>query len=263
MAFNVNIFAKKWNYTLRDTSLLARIASTEFTTGQVRGDRVKVSALSGITVQDYVKGTAISYDSISSDDKDIIMDKSKIFAGIVEDIDEVQTNPNLLNGVIEEGVSNLTEQMDKDVFEQIVNDADANGDKIDLSGVTLTKDNVLEELLIPALTFLNTTKAAKDDRYMIVDPSTYSLIVGLDIAESDTGLGKGFGKNVMGMYIDYSNELPANRGIVGSKKSTGFGYSLSKVKTMDSETQVGTAIQALNVYGAKVIKNGVAEIIFA
>ncbi len=247
MAFTVQLWANKWNIALRDNNILNYITTTEFTKGKVQGDRVKISKLSGLTVQNYVKGTSITYNNISSTDTDVIMDKNKLIAGVVEDIDEAQTNPSIMQGIITEAVGMANEQIVTDVLAQMV--ADGTGD-ITLSAA-LTESNIKSNLLVPARAFLNTAKAPQTGRFMIVDPVTESLMQGLNLTNNAEGLACGLVGNIMGMDIFVSNLLPANKCIVGQKDATSFGASLSTMKTMPSESQVGEILQVLEVYGSK------------
>lgn len=261
MSFIPNIWANKWNLAFKERSLVMYITKTDFTSGQSKGDRVTVSRVSGGDVVDYVKGTPITYDSVISEDVIVQYDKQKLFAPLIEDIDEYQTNPSLMEGVLYDGANKMVKQVDTDVLAKIVADANTEGNTI-TAGATLTKANVVDELLIPARQFLNAADAPDEGRYIVVDATTEGLIQGADLTLADAGLEKNLIGRTMGMSIYWSNNLPASRCVIGVQEATEFGKSIKKVKRLDSEDQVGEIVQMLDVYGSGVIKpEGVAEFV--
>ena len=262
LAFIKNtIFSAKWNSAFKNKSITSYITTAEYgDNGMVKGNTIKVSAISGITVQDYVVGTEISYDSLATTEIEVLMDKQKGVFVIVEDIDEVQTNLDVMNEVVYDGTNKLVKQVDTDVLAQLTADAITNTDIIEYVNTGLTRDNVLDELLIPARTALNSVDAPDEGRYLVVDPATEALIQGADLTLSDAGLEKNLIGRTMGISIYWSNDLPTGKMLAGVKEASAFGASLSKVKTGASEAQVGDFLQIIEVYGSKVLKRAVFSI---
>lgn len=262
MAFIKNVvFSAKWNSAFKAKTIASMITSTEFTSGKVKGDRVRVSSITGITVQDYVVGTPIVYNALGTAEIDVIMDKQKGVYVIVEDINEVQTDLNVMSEVVYDGTNKLTKQVDTDVLAQLDADATTNTDIITTGA--LTADNIVANLLAVTRVALNKVDAPNEGRYLVVSPENEALILTADIQLKDSGLGQNYIGSAMGIDIFWSNDLPAGKQLAGVKEASAFGASLSSMKGGTSETQVGDFLQITEVYGSKVVKRAVFSVIEA
>lgn len=257
----VNVFSGKLNTKFQELTVAGGITASAFSVGQKAFERITIPRLNDITVKDYVVGTDITVESVGTTETVLIMNKQKYAAVEVNNIQEVQANINLLNGYATKVATALSDQIDKDVLTGIVADANTAGNTLTASEA-LTKDNVLDVLLIPARTFLNVAKVPADERYLVVNQSIEPLILASDVLTKNGSITQGYIGDAFGMKIFISSNLPANRLIVGAKTATEYGASLSETDVVSTEKGFSKIVKALEVYGSKVIKpEAVAEFV--
>lgn len=74
--------------------------------GNIRnaGDTVKINQIADITVSNYAKGTALTYEDVDGEPTTLTIDQQKYFAFKVDDVDRAQANVNLIDGADAESV---------------------------------------------------------------------------------------------------------------------------------------------------------------
>jgi len=76
------------------------------------GDRVRVPKIGPVAIREYQKGTPINYDGIDGSYIDVIIDQSKYWALKAEDIDQLQSAPNFLDGATKNAAYALRDEID-------------------------------------------------------------------------------------------------------------------------------------------------------
>lgn len=76
------------------------------------GDRVRVPKIGPVAIRDYQKGTPINYDGIDGSYIDVVIDQSKYWALKAEDIDQLQSAPNFLDGATKNAAYALRDEID-------------------------------------------------------------------------------------------------------------------------------------------------------
>ena len=62
------------------------------------GDKVKINQIGDITIKDYTKGSDIDDpEELTGSDQELVIDQAKYFNFSIDDVDNAQTNPKLMD----------------------------------------------------------------------------------------------------------------------------------------------------------------------
>jgi len=89
------------------------------------GDTVHINTYPDIDIFDYVKGQKLPIQTPSSTPSSLTIDKGKAFNFLVDDVDKVQSRPDLTKEFGDTAGLQLAEEIDKDVIQGVYSDADS------------------------------------------------------------------------------------------------------------------------------------------
>ena len=164
------------------------------------GDTVHINTISNVNVRNYVAGTPITVDALTTTDTQLVIDQSKYFAFSVEDIDSVQAAGDLVDTATGRAAYGLADVSDAFLLGVIaaagINNSNVLGTAS--SPVTLTASNVYEKI-VAMRTEMDKVNVPTAGRTLAVSPDVYALLL----------LDDRFTKN------DYSAESTVSNGFVG------------------------------------------------
>lgn len=243
---------------------------------QFQGDvkyakEVKILGVQRPTIKTYVPGTEIELETPTDSSQMLKIDQMRYFNFAVEDVDEAQSQPGLMNALSEEAGKGLAEEADKYIAKIVkdgVESTDAD-EKIASADVTITKSNAistLEDAL--AVLYTNNVKTT-EELYYEVTPKVFTLLR-QSLTELFTENVEMSKKGVVGRYgnalISVENNLPeitTGSGetattkkilILRTKKAVAYVGQIDKTEAYRPQDAFQDAIKALFVFGAKVVR---------
>lgn len=265
-----------------DATVLAAIANTDYA-GEItnQGDKVTIRQKPTLTVSNYEAEQELSVQRPSSNVVDLLIDKGKYFAAIVDDVMETQSDLNLLGMWADDASEQMKIAIDNDVLRGIATDVAAvnkgatagkiSGD-IDLgttvtTPITISADNVVDYILDHGLV-LDEQNIPETGRWIVIPAWMANFVKKSELRDASlTGDGVSMLRNGrLGMIDRFtlygSNLLPSGTAdglaagefnmFAGHSHGLTFASQLTKMETIRSELTFGTIMRGLQVYGYKV-----------
>ncbi len=275
--FIPEIWSGKLIENFYDATVLAAISNTDYE-GEIRnmGDTVNIRTTPEITIQTYVKGQTLSVENPDKAKLQLIIDKGEYFACVEDDVDQVQTDMNLMDMWSKDASERMKIKIDQRVLADILPGVSANNKgqtagaisgNIDL-GVAGTPEaldatNVIGKI-IDMGTVLDEANCPEQNRFLVIPAKMAGLIKQSDLKDASiTGDGSTPLRNGrLGMIDRFTVFVSHNLVKSGSEFSVigghtmGFTFAsqMTNMETIRSETTFGNIIRGLQVYGYKVVK---------
>ena len=290
------VWSSKLNAKFYAASVFAAITNTDWE-GDVSnvGDKVIINNIPDIAISDYTVGGGLTYQVPLPSTIEMVVDQGKSFAFQLNDVLKYQAQPALLDMFSNDASEQMRVAMDfaclRDNFNGGVaaNKGATAGVKsssynlgTDNVPVTLTTTNVLQKIL--ELAAVLDEQNVPDDRFLVIDPATRTLLLQSNIAQayftgdSTSPLRNGMIGKIDRFTIYVSNQLPrgtagnsfptkanpsgtaqggavARRAIIaGHKSAIAFASQMTKTESLRNPNDFGDYVRGLNVYGYKVVK---------
>lgn len=259
-------------------TVLAAIANTDYE-GDIanQGDKVIIRTKPTININDYTADTAITVQRPTSNVVELLIDKGKYFATILDDVMEVQADLNQLGMWAEDASEQMKIVIDMDVLANI--SADFSADNVGaaagrISGNinlgdytatgtprTVTTADVIGAI-VDAGQVLDEQNIPETGRWMVIPAWLAAMIKKSELRDASlTGDGVSMLRNGrLGMIDRFtlygSNHLPSTNGeteiMFGHSHGLTFASQMTKMETLRSEMTFGTIMRGLQVYGYKV-----------
>lgn len=253
------------------------IANTDYE-GEIKshGDEVIIRTVASLTIQDYVKGQSLTYESPESPNVNLLIDQGHYFGFKLKDVDKTQSDLNLMNSWSEDGGEQMKIRVDKNVLGSVYASVDAANAgllagkisaNIDLGDATtafsVTKANVLD-LLVDYGTVLDEQDIPESNRWVVIPSWMAGMMKKSDLKDASiTGDGTSALRNGRIGSIDrftiyVSNNLAVVSGktqvIFGHKSALTFAGQISEMEKLKDPDDFGDLARSLFVYGFEVIK---------
>lgn len=228
------------------------------------GDTVKINQIGDITVKDYTKGSDIDDpEELTGTQQLLTIDQSKYFNFGIDDVDNAQTNPKLMNEAMTRSAYAMNDVTDTFLANLMsVNAGNTIGD--DGTPVVPTKETAYDYLvdLGTALTEANVPLAG---RWVVVPAWYHGLLLKDDrFVKGGTDYNRailegGYVGVAGGFQVWLSNNVPNTSGkkykiIAGTNAGTSYAEQLLEVEGYRPEKSFKDAIKGLHVYGGKVLQ---------
>ena len=271
-----------------DATVLAAIANTDYA-GEItnQGDKVIIRTKPTITINDYAADQSLTVERPSSNIVELLIDKGKYFATILDDVMEVQADLNQLGMWADDASEQMKIAIDTDVLLNLLGAADADNrgvaagrlsSAIDLGATTAPLDLVARapqageteviDMVLRAGQALDEQNIPETGRWFLCPPWMATMIKQSELRDASlTNDGVSMLRNGRLGMIDrftlYSTNLQPTGPITGlaagetaiyAGHSHGltFASQLTKMETLRAETTFGTIMRGLQVYGYKV-----------
>lgn len=278
------LYAKKVLFDFYKSTVWKEVTNTDYE-GQFRnmGDTIKIRQAPAMTVNDYDKGTDLTYSVPAKDATEMTIAYGKYVAFAIEDVDKVQMDVDLMNMYASDASERLSIQVDVDVLTAMAtgvdsdntgNTAGAISGSIALGAVTdattnieIDRTNSLDKI-VELNQALDEQNVPQDGRFVII-PAWYASRLKLsdlkaaDFSGDSTGtvrtglIGQIDGTRVYvnnSVYTAASGAETSYYVLCGTKVATSFAMQLSKVETLRIQQTFGEYWRTLWVYGIKVVR---------
>jgi len=254
-----------------------------------QGDTVNINLEPTVAVNDYVIGQKLNYESLEPNQVVLEINQAKYFAVEVDDIDQKQSNTDLIDGFAESAGRRMKEKIDYTVLQGIYNSEDSNnsgatagadssGFNLGTSGspVSLTDTNILDYFSDVA-TVLDEQSCPSDNRWFVIPPAFANLIMRSDVrdasftGEKETIVYNGkLPKKINGFDVYVSRQLKtaSDSGtcwycLAGHISALTFASQLVNTEVMRGPDVFGTYIRGLHVFGYKVVRSEGLAVLYA
>ena len=232
--------------------------------GEIRqyGDSVRINEIGDITVSDYTKYSALSWQELSSAQKTLYIDQAKSFSFGVDDVDTAQAKPSVMAEAMSRAAYAIADEIDQHIA-GLYTDAG-----ITIAATVLSAGIVLE-WIAEAAEGLNEANASTSGRVMVVHPKQAThIILALTGGATGTSVPKvfdngyvmnGFIGSVYGFDIMMSNNVKqSSAGIYQpmffTRPAISFAGQLSSIKAVNREDHFDQGVKGLYLYGSKVVR---------
>lgn len=276
-AFIPELWAGSLLVKFYDATLFGSITNTDYQ-GMIqdKGDKVIIRTRPDITVHNYSKGMNLAYEAPTSKEVELTISHAKYFAFEVKDLDETQSDINMLNTFSEDGSTQLKIAIDSQILGSIYSQAhasNAGGTAGRISGninlgtaeapLALTSQNIID-MIVDLGTVLDEQNVPESGRFIVLPAWACALIKKSELRDASlTGDGKSILRNGrLGMIDRFtlysSNLVHSDAGkfdiIAGHSLATTFATQITKMETVRNTNDFGDYIRALQVFGFKVLK---------
>jgi hypothetical protein len=245
-----------------------------------QGDKVKIRSVPTVTIRDYSKGQTLQTERPGTTVIELVVDKAKYFAVVVDDVDAVQADIKLMDQFGQDAAEQMKIAVESSVFAVVYAEAHAknqganagikSGDiNLGAAGAPLqiTKANVLDWIVDMGLV-LDEQNVPETGRWLLLPAWVCAMIKKSDLREASiSGDGTSILRNGRVGMIDRftiysSNNLPqgvdgavtAYEVMAGTRDAISFASQITKTESIRSETTFGDLLRGLNVFGFEVTK---------
>lgn len=230
------------------------------------GDTVKINQIGDVEIKDYTRNQDIEApDDLSGKQLMLTIDQAKYFNFAVDDVDNAQTNPKLMDKAMQRagyGMNDVTDQFAANLLYVGVDAANILG--TDDSPIVPTADDAYDAL-VDLSTLLTEANVPMDGRWAVI-PAWYHGMLLKD--KRFVGNGTDYNKAILeggevgvaaGFRILLSNNVPNTTGtkykiIAGTNEAGSYAEQILKTEAYRPEKRFSDAIKGLHVYGAKVLQ---------
>lgn len=276
--FIPEIWSGKLQAKFYKTTVFSEISNNDWE-GEIKGqgDKVHIRTIPTITINNYAKGDNLTNQVPTSTPIELLIDKGKYFAVVLDDVDAVQADVKLMDMFTNDATEQMKIAIDGDVLNGVKGLA-ATGNFGAAAGVlsgnlnlgtdaaprAITKANVLD-LILDMGQVLDEQNVPETGRWLVIPAWMGALIKGSDLRQAYlTGDTQSILRNgkigVIDRFTVYlSNNLPKTADsdsyiMAGTRDAITFASQMTNVETIRAQSTFGNIVRGLNVYGYSVTK---------
>ena len=237
-----------------------------------KGSSAQIPVLNSGTVKDYVPGTDMVTDNVSSSNIKIDLDQSKYISDYLDDVDEATATQSALPQLLNTLTNNMANIVDQYALAQMWDGAGkTSAAELGVTGTPITVDETnIDDYLTTIDRILTESDAPEDGRYAIITPKMLQSLTLNNIYVAATTDEMARTRGYRGMYanleIFVSNNIVAgdytgdNHSIVAGEKGVFGGirsasnvlFNYEKFRAKEAEDRFGQKYQSVTNYGAGV-----------
>jgi N4-gp56 family major capsid protein len=222
------------------------------------GDRVHVHSFADLTIGDYVKNTTtIAYELLNDSRVTLVIDQSKYFAFRVDDVDQAQQHPKIIDAASARASYQLAETADRYLSGRYTEAAAGNI----IAASQFTAANVYTKFVELSVK-MDEGNVPSEGRFAIVPPWVAGLLQqnsSFLSAQPETVLNGAIGQ-VAGISILKSNNVVAtgtspvvHHIVAGVADAWSFAQQIASVEALRLEGSFADGVRGLHLYGGKVL----------
>lgn len=231
------------------------------------GDTVNIRKVPTITIQDYSVNNAISYQDVSDEQIQLLINKAKYYAFKVDYIDDYQSDIALIDTITQDAAMQMAVTVDKSVLQAVYADASNTINAGQLS--SLTTATYITPLLEAGQKLDENNVPRDGKRWAVITPEYARYLKLSDLkqvlttGDDESPLRNGFVGQIDGMNIYISTNLlnavsnsstDTSKMLVGHESALTFASQFVKHEMLPLQNTFGYGIKGLQVYGFKTVK---------
>lgn len=264
-----------WSATMLDifqkNLVFGNLANRDYE-GDIRnlGDSVKINEIGDITISDYTKNstTAITVQELTDAQQTLYIDRAKMFAFKLDDVDNAQTSPKLMDKAMARAAYNLKDNTDSYLATMMSSGGHFAGLNSTELGSTVTPLSCASTAVVVAFSWydriLNQNNVPTDGRWIVVPPAIAQQLVNARIiaetanspamVEGTKSVGNFYGFNVFVSNNVYGVASSQWHVLAGHSMGLTFASQINKVEAYRDPNSFSDVVRGLMVYGAKITR---------
>ncbi len=249
------------------------VANRDYQPDAQFGSAINIHKFSDITIGEYSKYTSIGTPEAPTVDRTVLtMDQQPFFNVLVDSIDEMQTQPDLMNEVMKRAAYGIGRTVDAYIAGLYTGATVVSDLGTAAVPVVPVVTDIYQYLTMAALK-LDEANVPVSDRFIVMDPAGVKLLKDSGEMLSDTPAGDtlraygvfnapgqlpmGYKGRIANFDIFMSNQTPVDDvatsvWLAGHPDGIAFADSFNEIKGYDHPEYFGDAVKGLYVYGAVV-----------
>jgi hypothetical protein len=246
------------------------------------GDTVNIRKVPTISIQDYSVNSAISYQDVSDEQIQLLINQAKYYAFKVDYIDDYQSDLALIDMITQDAAMQMAVKVDQTVLQGIPASIAASqtvgesGSNVPTIGVTdpidlgsLTQAELLTPLLMGGQILDGNNVPRDGKRWAVITPEYARFLKQSDLkqvmitGDAESPLRNGYVGEIDGMKVYISTNLTnavtnsvslPSKMFVGHESALTFASQFIKHEMMPLQNTFGYGIKGLQVFGFKIVK---------
>jgi hypothetical protein len=237
------------------------------------GDTVHINEIGPVTVNAYSKNATLTYETLNSAQKTLIIDQASSFSFKIDDIDKAQANPDVMDAAMSDAAYRVG-----DTIDQFIAGLYAQAEAPSVSTYVGSASSALATTSGAALLtfsyaqrYLTERNVPSQGRWAVIPPWVHQKLVlaetGIISATAvpkirdDGVLVNGYVGTYAGFELFVSNNVSCSsaagtyRVLCGDSTAISYGGQVSEVEAIRLQTTFADAARGLYVYGAKVTRS--------
>lgn len=264
--FQQVIWSRKFNKSLKKITSLRNHCDFKYQADSKNAKEVKILNVTRPTIKKYIQGTKIDREGATDGSMTLKIDQFHYFNFEVDDVDEAQSTPGLMEELTDEATRGLSEEGDKYVAELVKEGVEATDDtKLGQSDsiITLTKANAVRTVEDGFAYLYEKDCKVTDTFYLEVAPKPFTTYRE-SLTELSTNnpeiLKKGAVGKINNAYVCIENLLPKSTAgdaiynILRTNKAIAFAEQINKVEAYRPQDAFSDALKGLYTFGALITR---------
>lgn len=249
-------------------TILASIANRAYEGDAKSGNKIHIPGVVDVKVKDYNAGVSgkrtTAADEAVSTGVDLLIDQEKAFDFFVDDIDEAQSNADVMGAYTRSAAAALVEDTEAYLAGMLAN----GGTK--MSGVKAITDwGSAYAALVAIRKALNAKKVPSAGRYAIVSPSfeeqllsDASKLTSFQGVGDSTAIREGTVGRLIGMQVVTDPYMPDSKPAAIGLVADAFVYAsqIDKTESLRADNKFADRVRGLHVYGGKVVRPDAVQV---
>lgn len=269
--FQQTIWSKKFNQALETITSLRKHCDFKYEAESKNAKEVKILNVVRPTIRTYVPGTALTREGATDGSMLLKINQFKYFDFEVDDVDEAQSVPGLMDELTREASRGLAEEGDKYVASLVKAGVEAETGALAQSSsvITLSKTNAVRSVEDGFAVLYENNCKVSDMFYLEVAPKPFTIYREA-LTELSTNnpeiLKKGAVGKINNAYVCIENLLPTGKSvstatkddvhynILRTSKAIAFAEQINKVEAYRPQDAFSDALKGLYTFGALITR---------
>jgi hypothetical protein len=258
------VWSKKTEIILDNITVMRPLVSTDYE-GEIKksGDTIHVQDVSDITLSNYTRDTAISFQAITNTDTSILINQEKYFAFMLDKADLKQSHIEFYEKYTDRAAVAAKELVDSFLLSFHADVATANKIGTTSAPEMVTEDNIYQRITEMGKR-MDDAHVPSDGRKLVVVPLIKQLLINNPKLDRDTPMGdKVVTKGYIGEIAGFDVHCTTNQTAAGSanfmlgfvKPFINFAMQMTELDSVDPYDFFAKGLKGLYLYGGKVLPN--------
>jgi hypothetical protein len=263
--FQQTIWSRKFNQALETITSLRNHCDFKYQRDSKNAKEVKILNVVRPTIRTYVPGTALTREGATDGSMTLQINQFKYFDFEVDDVDEAQSVPGMMDELTREASRGLAEEGDKYVASLVKAGVESAQNPLAQSSsvISLTKANAVRSVEDGFAELYSKNCKVSDTFYLEVAPKPFTIYREA-LTELSTNnpevLKKGAVGKINNAYVCIENLLPksddsqAIYNILRTSKAIAFAEQINKVEAYRPQDAFSDALKGLYTFGALITR---------
>lgn len=261
-AFTPIIWSKNIESALAKELVMGHLVNTRYE-GEIKamGNVVNIPNIGSVVVKDYTRGQTLSIDGLTHSITPLTIDQQKYFAFRVDDVEQAQSQQNIMDAYAGQAAMAIKEVIDAHLFAHY--GEVPTGQTLGASSpIALSKANIYEQITLLG-EVLDEKNVPQTGRKLVIAPKVKTLLLQSDAFTRASTLGDDVIKNGMvgriaGFDVHVSNTVPTLVGgvlpiLAFTSEFVTFASQVAKTEVVRPADEFSAIFRGLYLYGSKVL----------